>query len=44
VGQTSQQLAGRHFDENAGGTVNSIPTIIFGDNIRPGRYAQKVNH
>jgi Phosphoesterase family len=32
------------FDENAGGTVNPIPTIILGDNIRAGRYAQKVNH
>jgi acid phosphatase len=32
------------FDENAGGTVNPIPTIILGDHVRPGRYAQKINH
>ena len=32
------------FDENAGGTVNPIPTIIVGDHVRPGRYVQKINH
>jgi phosphatidylinositol-3-phosphatase len=32
------------FDENAGGTVNPIPTIIVGDHVRPGRSAQKINH
>ena len=32
------------FDENAGGTVKPIPTIIVGDHVRPGRYAQKINH
>ena len=32
------------FDENAGGMVNPIPTIIVGDHIRPGRYAEKINH
>jgi hypothetical protein len=32
------------FDENAGGTANPIPTIILGDHVRPGRYAQKINH
>jgi hypothetical protein len=32
------------FDENAGGTVNPIPTIILGDHVRSGRYAQKINH
>ena len=32
------------FDENAGGTVNPIPTIILGDHVPPGRYAQKINH
>jgi hypothetical protein len=32
------------FDENAGGTVNPIPTIIVGDHVRPGRHAQKINH
>jgi hypothetical protein len=32
------------FDENAGGTINPIPTIILGDHVHPGRYAQKINH
>jgi hypothetical protein len=32
------------FDENAGGAVNPIPTIIVGANVRPGRYAQRINH
>jgi phosphatidylinositol-3-phosphatase len=32
------------FDENAGGTVNPIPTIIVGDHVHPGRDAQKINH
>jgi Phosphoesterase family len=32
------------FDENAGGTVDPIPTIILGDHVRPGRHAQKINH
>jgi acid phosphatase len=32
------------FDENAGGTVNPIPTIIVGDHVRPGRSAEKINH
>jgi Phosphoesterase family len=32
------------FDENAGGTVNPIPTIIVGDQVRPGPYAGKVDH
>jgi acid phosphatase len=32
------------FDENAGGTVNPIPTIILGDHVRPGSYDQKINH
>ncbi len=32
------------FDENAGGTVNPIPTIILGDHVDPGRNAQKINH
>jgi hypothetical protein len=43
VGQRSQQLVGRYFDENAGRTGNPIPTIIVGDHVRPGRYAQKIN-
>lgn len=32
------------FDENAGGTVKSIPTIIVGANVRPGVYAERLNH
>ena len=32
------------FDENAGGTVNPIPTIFVGDHVHPGRYAQRINH
>jgi len=44
VGQRSQQLVGRYFDENAGRTGNPIPTIIVGDHVRPGRYGQKINH
>jgi acid phosphatase len=32
------------FDENAGGTVNPIPTIIVGDHVSPGPYAGKVDH
>jgi hypothetical protein len=32
------------FDENAGGTVNPIPTIFVGDHVHAGRYAQRINH
>jgi Phosphoesterase family len=32
------------FDENAGGTVKPIATIIVGENVRPGTYAEKMNH
>jgi hypothetical protein len=32
------------FDENAGGSVKSIPTIIIGANVRPGVYAERLNH
>jgi hypothetical protein len=32
------------FDENAGGTVKSIPTMIVGGNVRPGVYAERLNH
>src|SRR5512133_744558 len=32
------------FDENAGGSVKSIPTIIIGPNVRPGVYAERLNH
>jgi hypothetical protein len=32
------------FDENAGGTVKPIPTIIVGDHVRRGRSAEQTNH
>ena len=32
------------FDENAGGTVKSIPTIIVGANVRPDVYAERLDH
>ena len=30
------------FDENAGGTVNPIPTIIVGDHVRPGPSPERI--
>jgi len=32
------------FDENAGGTVRPVPTILVGAGIRPGRYTEPMNH
>lgn len=32
------------FDENAGGTVNQIPTLLVGQQVRPGTYAEWMNH
>ncbi len=32
------------FDENAGGTVNQIATLVVGQSVRPGSYAEQVNH
>jgi hypothetical protein len=32
------------FDENAGGTAHSIPTVIVGANVRPGVYTERLNH
>ncbi len=32
------------FDENAGGTAHSIPTIIVGANVRPGVYTERLDH
>jgi Phosphoesterase family len=32
------------FDENAGGTAHSIPTIFVGANVRPGVYTERLNH
>jgi hypothetical protein len=32
------------FDENAGGTVNQIATILVGQHVRPGLYAERMTH
>jgi hypothetical protein len=32
------------FDENAGGTVNQIATLLVGQHVRPGLYAEWVDH
>lgn len=32
------------FDENAGGRTHPIYTVIVGEGIRPGRYAERMNH
>jgi hypothetical protein len=32
------------FDENAGGSAHSIPTIIVGANVRPGVYTERLDH
>jgi hypothetical protein len=32
------------FDENSGGTVNQIPTLLVGAKVRPGTYAEPINH
>jgi hypothetical protein len=32
------------FDENAGGTVNQIATVVVGQQVRPGLYAERMNH
>jgi hypothetical protein len=32
------------FDENAGGTVNQIPTLLVGQHVRPGLYPEWMNH
>ncbi|SDS72879.1 Phosphoesterase family protein [Friedmanniella luteola] len=32
------------FDENAGGTVNQIATVVVGQKVRPGLYAEWMNH
>ena len=31
------------FDENAGGTVNQIPTVLVGQQVRPGLYPESMN-
>jgi hypothetical protein len=32
------------FDENAGGTVNQIPTLLVGQQVRPGLYPEWMDH
>jgi hypothetical protein len=32
------------FDENAGGTVNQITTLLVGQQVRPGTYSEWMNH
>ncbi len=32
------------FDENAGGTVNQIATLLVGEGIKPGVYTEQLNH
>ena len=32
------------FDENAGGTVNQIATLLVGQRVRPGLYSEWMNH
>jgi Phosphoesterase family len=32
------------FDENEGGTVNQIPTVLVGQQVRPGVYPERMNH
>jgi hypothetical protein len=32
------------FDENSGGTVNQIPTVIVGQQVKPGLYPEQMNH
>jgi len=32
------------FDENAGGTVNQIATLLVGQRVRPGLYSERMDH
>lgn len=32
------------FDEDDGGTRNQIPTVFYGAHVRPGNYAEQINH
>ena len=32
------------FDENAGGSVNQIATLLLGQRVRPGLYGERMNH
>ena len=41
---TNNSLLVVTFDENAGGTVNQIATILVGQHVRPGLYAERMNH
>jgi acid phosphatase len=44
VGETQQQLLVMTFNENAGGRTHLIYTVIVGEGIRPGMYAERMNH
>jgi hypothetical protein len=42
--QTHNSLLVVTFDENSGGTVNQIPTVIVGQRVRPGTSSEWMNH
>ncbi|HVA14728.1 MAG TPA: alkaline phosphatase family protein [Stellaceae bacterium] len=42
--QTHNSLLIVTFDEDDDGAANRIPTIIVGDHVVPGRYAQRISH
>ena len=42
--QTHNSLLVVTFDENAGGTVNQIPTLLVGQQVRRGSYVEWANH
>jgi acid phosphatase len=33
-----------HFDEDAGGSANHIPTIFYGARVKPGKYGRRLDH
>jgi hypothetical protein len=41
---TNNSLLVVTFDENSGGTVNQIPTVIVGEQVKPGLYPERMNH
>lgn len=41
---TNNSLLVVTFDENAGGTVNQIATLLVGQHVRPGLYAERMTH
>ena len=42
--KTNNSLLVVTFDENAGGTVNQIATLIVGSGVKPGLYDDKMDH